>query len=1313
MGLMPAAPPIRTAAEHPIRPDHAVRLLALGFEALEAGVALFDADGRCLVRNARLSDVLDLPEALDGPGATLRAILQHRLARGDRGPPLPDETGSEADVDAALAAFATGPGPVAWTARDGRVLDLSIRRGAEGTLAVWRDVTAVRRNEALLEDQRARVAHFLLNTTDAVVLMDEDGTILESSAHGGELLGLPPDMPVRGMTHSDVLRFLYRRGDYGFGVPEDEFVAKRRAAILAAGRLTFTAPMPGDRWVEYSFRPLPEGRLMIVVRDVTELKGAATALEAERNLLRGVLEGMHDALIVLSPDGVITQTNDRAAALMGVPAELVAQGQHYTAAQRWLFDRGAYGFEQSFEDIVAGRWALGTSPGGMREIRRSEDGRWIEYSYRPLPDGRILGVLRDVSELKDATAAVEADRNLLRGVLDGLQDAILVLTPDGTISQANERAAALMGVPPHLIRPGLHYAEALRWQYDRGAYGHGQSFAEFVADHWLRNIAAGGSRHVRRLEDGRWVEHGFRSLPDGRLLGVLRDVTEAREAANAVETERNLLRRVLDGMQDAALLMDRAGTIIETNGRAAGLLGVPDAVVGRGAHYTELLRHLHELGVYGTDRPLEEVVAERWTLLTAPEGLRQIRRFPNGRWLEYDFRPLPDDRRLVTVKDVTELMEAANAVEAERNLLRRVLDGMQDAVVLMDRDGTILETNDRAAELMEVPAALVARGARHEGVLHWRHARGEFGFAQAAEEIAAARRAEVTRPGGYRQLRRAASGRWLDYAFVPMPEEQLLVVCRDVTAAKANEEAALAAKAEAEAARDAAEAAAQAKATFLASMSHEIRTPMNGVLGMMEVLERSGLSPEQARGVAVMRGSAQSLLRILDDILDFSKIDAGRLEVEALPFSLRDLVDGALDTLSPGAVAKGLAIFADPRGPGPDRVTGDATRVRQILFNLLSNAIKFTERGFVRLNAETREEAGGVVVTLTVEDSGIGMDTPTLARLFRPFAQADSSTTRRFGGTGLGLSIVRRLAQLMDGDVVVESKPRRGSRFIVTLRLLPAAPVLVEPVPAAVPAAPRIATPGTARLLVADDHPVNREVIERQLELLGLRADLAEDGAAALEAWRAARHPVVLLDVHMPRMDGLDVARAIRREEAAGMADAGARTALVAVTANAMKGEDERCFAAGMDGFLAKPVALDALARTLGRWVPGLAPGSSSGPAEVAGALYDPQALVGLFGSDRARLRGIIEAFAESAEQEVAALLRRPAAPEAAHVAHRLKGAARMVGARLLAEQAAEVEAAGRKGDGDAAAAASACLADLLTRTLRAARAGGGLRGGA
>jgi signal transduction histidine kinase len=342
--------------------------------------------------------------------------------------------------------------------------------------------------------------------------------------------------------------------------------------------------------------------------------------------------------------------------------------------------------------------------------------------------------------------------------------------------------------------------------------------------------------------------------------------------------------------------------------------------------------------------------------------------------------------------------------ERTREVLQTVLDNMSDGIVLFDKDLRVTFINQQLVKSQRYPPELARRGVSVYDLLRFQAKRGDFGPAEDVDKSAQEWAARVLKPESHRYERRTASGRLIEFNFNPLEGGRLLVVSRNITELREREEALAAAKEAAEIARDAAElartqaeAANQAKSTFLATMSHEIRTPMNGVLGMVDVLERQGLNKVQRRTVSTMRDSAEALLHIIDAVLDFSKIEAGRIELEATPFSLSGLVEGALDTFRPQAVSKGLVLDAEIEAGSNDALLGDPNRVRQILFNLLSNALKFTERGRVRVSIGTVPLGGGKTrATLAVSDTGVGLGTEQLARLFQPFVQADSSTTRQF-----------------------------------------------------------------------------------------------------------------------------------------------------------------------------------------------------------------------------------------------------------------------------------------------------------------------------
>ena len=524
----------------------------------------------------------------------------------------------------------------------------------------------------------------------------------------------------------------------------------------------------------------------------------------------------------------------------------------------------------------------------------------------------------------------------------------------------------------------------------------------------------------------------------------------------------------------------------------------------------------------------------------------------------------------------------------------------------------------------------------------------------------------------------------------------------DITETKALEQQALEAERRL---REVADTANRAKSSFLAAMSHEIRTPMNGVLGMLELLSLTRLDTEQRSNVEVVRESGRSLLRIVDDILDFSKIEAGMLDLRPEPTSLADLVRGVGEVYSGAASAKRLVLAVKINPNLNPAVLVDPLRLRQILNNFVSNALKFTPEGSITIAAElVGRENDTDTISFAVTDTGIGISEENQKKLFQPFVQAEGDTTRRFGGTGLGLVICRRLADLMGGAVEMDSAVGRGT----TMRL-------VVPLPLADPAeiarkddtnsatltalqarrpAPSVDTAiaeGTL-VLVADDHPTNRLMLTRQLNLLGYAAETVEDGKQALEAWRSGRFGLVLADCHMPEMDGYDLAQSIRDAESN---NGNARIPIIACTANVLEGEAEACLAAGMDAYLPKPVELGALLRMLDTWLP-LPAGGEAAPA-VAREIPPVSAANGADESpiDRAKLaevsmgdadfeRDMLADFRDALDEDakhLALALDADDNTDITRIAHRLKGASRAVGATDLAAISERMESAGRATD--------------------------------
>ncbi|MBI3927868.1 MAG: response regulator [Armatimonadetes bacterium] len=433
---------------------------------------------------------------------------------------------------------------------------------------------------------------------------------------------------------------------------------------------------------------------------------------------------------------------------------------------------------------------------------------------------------------------------------------------------------------------------------------------------------------------------------------------------------------------------------------------------------------------------------------------------------------------------------------------------------------------------------------------------------------------------------KAGRPRWTEGHFYPVKDQQgrlqeVVLMHHDVTEQRTAEENRQALLELERQAKEKAEAASKAKSAFLGNISHELRTPMNGIRGMLEFLRDTELSSEQADYVETLRQCSDSLMLVIDDILDLTRVEAGKLVLSESPFALQELIQDVRNVFYPATQQKAIALRLEIDPALPSQIRGDRGRIRQILFNLLSNAVKFTDSGTIEVRALRRNDR----LRIEVRDTGVGIHDQDRHKLFQPFSQLDSSPSRRHGGTGLGLSISRRVVELMSGEIGFESQVGEGSTFWMELPLRALNSDL--PAPAAPDSAPSV--PTRRCILVAEDNPINRKVIIKQLQKLGYQADAAQDGVEALDALESRPYDLVLMDCQMPRLDGYETTRRIRQREQGGQR----ATLIVALTAHAMVGERERCLEAGMDDYLGKPVTSEELREVLERWLSQ----QSSGPA--------------------------------------------------------------------------------------------------------------------
>ncbi len=629
---------------------------------------------------------------------------------------------------------------------------------------------------------------------------------------------------------------------------------------------------------------------------------------------------------------------------------------------------------------------------------------------------------------------------------------------------------------------------------------------------------------------------------------------------------------------------------------------------------------------------------------------------------------------LVAVLVSRRMLKQTRLIEIERKKYQTLFETNSDAVVILDEKGftdcnaatVSLFGMDSVESFLRTPIPQLGMPVQADGTLAYDHA---MKYIKQARTEGHANMDWI----GRREDGSSFSAEIAMHAMELEGRPVIQAIMRDVSERRAAEAAQ-------EAARQAALQMARAKSEFVANVSHEIRTPMHGILGVSELLLKTGLDGQQREYVTTLKSSAESLLAIINDILDFSKIEAGKLTLEQVAFSPTALLEGVVSLFQARALEKNITLGLDLPDHVPDALLGDPTRIRQILLNLVDNAIKFTDRGKVELRVGCEPHDESVTCHFTVADTGIGISRDAQSRLFQAFTQADSSTTRRFGGTGLGLAVSHQLAELMGGTLAVQSEEGRGSRFTFEVDL-PATHLPVVDLPA--PSEVRL----EGQILVVEDHPVNQKVLSHQLREMGLDFTLASTGSEALEAFQKGDFDLVLMDWQMPVMDGLEATRRIRGLEA----DSAARpTPIIALTANANPGFRETCLDAGANDYLSKPYSESALVAVLSRWLPQDARLQPVPTSPAAPALLDIAALHERYSGNAAlvdELAGLFFSTTEASLATLRAAIEQGNLERCRKEAHALKGAAASVMAREIQDLARNIERCAVEKDLGAAAA--------------------------
>ncbi|WP_244665757.1 response regulator [Pseudorhizobium halotolerans] len=806
-------------------------------------------------------------------------------------------------------------------------------------------------------------------------------------------------------------------------------------------------------------------------------------------------------------------------------------------------------------------------------IEQLADGRWLKSVNKRLDNGLVITLRSDVSDFKEQEHLLRkniGETEILRAVLEDLPVAVFMRDSEQRLEFVNAAYERMFGDKRENIL-GKTDAEMFPWKAER---------SQSENDRILADGEVAEKAEDKAFPDGRVIPVITRQMrvvdADGHphLVGSITDITPYKEAKEHAEKLREDMQTILHGIPVGIGILDKDFVFESANPAFYGFWDAGEQFDLVGRSYRDFLKVNYDHGIYGdTDKSFEEIYEQRIANLTKDGERPPIEvRSAQGRVILISGTKLSGDKLLLSYTDITairkrdeEVRAAQQALDRQGALMREATGAMSQGLLIL-HDGVIMFSNKSLPAMLEIPESLGSPGSLWRDVFRYCVKRGDLGPTDEAMEILRLWEENVSQGNSVEATFRIEGRKWINVEANLSGDDHWLAVFTDVTDVKERE-------AELTRLVERAEAADRAKSEFLANMSHEIRTPMNGVLGMAELLAKSDLDTRQKTFIDIIVKSGNALLTIINDILDFSKIDAGQMKLRKAPFDPVEAIEDVATLLSSSAAEKDIELIVRGDASVKETVLGDAGRFRQIITNLVGNAVKFTEKGhvFIDLHSEAVSDTD-MMLTVRIEDTGLGIPDEKLKSVFEKFSQVDTSSTRRHEGTGLGLAITAGLVELFGGHIEVTSEVGRGSVFTVHLPF----PVVSE---RGTNTVLPINTAG-ARVLVIDDNAVNRRILTEQLTMWGFDTVAADGGAEGLAFMNEASRlglviDAVVLDYHMPEMNGLDAARHIRADRR--FDDLG----IIFLTSMDMAGDENLFAELNIQAHLMKPARANLLRATI------------------------------------------------------------------------------------------------------------------------------------